>query len=106
MLNPVVPEGVGMSAKLGALWALAVTAGLFVYVVATGITVGAVILVLPTSSGAIGLFAPRSIPALVVADVTLAWTTVLLLLGGEGLLYLPSFVAFLVATARATRAVQ
>ncbi|HEY7283241.1 MAG TPA: hypothetical protein VID47_16790 [Actinomycetota bacterium] len=95
-----------MSAAFGAGWALVVSVALLGYVVATGITAGVVILVLPLSAVAIGFFAPRSAPALAVADVLLAWTVVLLLLGGEGLLYLPSLVAFLVATGKARRAVE
>lgn len=94
-----------MIVKVGAWWALLVSAALFVFVVATGIGVGAVILVLPLSAVAIGLFASRSVTALAVADVLLAATVVLLLLGGEGLLYLPSLVAFVVGTGRAGRAV-
>ncbi len=99
-------SGAGVSIKLGAWWALAVSVGLLGYVVATGIGVGAVILLLPLSATAIGLFASRSAPALGVADLLLAATVVLLLIGGEGLLYLPSLVAFVVGTVGATRAVE
>jgi hypothetical protein len=95
-----------MSLKLGAWWALVVTMGLLGWVVATGLGVGAVILIFPLSAAAIGLFAPRSATALAVADALLAGTVVLLLLGGEGLLYLPSLVAFVIATAGAGRAVE
>lgn len=95
-----------MILKVGAWWALIVTLGLLGFVLATGISVGAVILVLPLSAVAIGLFAWRSVPALAVADVLLAASVVLLLLGGEGLLYVPSLVAFLAGTSRAARAVE
>ena len=95
-----------MMIKIGAWWALIVTLGLLGFVLATCISVGAVILVLSLNAVAIGLFAPRSVPALAVADLFLAATVVLLLLGGEGLLYLPSLVAFLAGTARTARAVE
>jgi hypothetical protein len=94
-----------MILKVGGWWALLVSAALFTFVVATGLSAGAVILVLPLSAVAIGLFASRSVTALAVADALLAATVVLLLLGGEGLLYLPSLVAFVVGTGRASRAV-
>jgi hypothetical protein len=71
--------------------------------VATGISVGAVILLAPMLAALIGWKAPRSVGLLAVADWLLAATTVLLLIGWVGLLYLPAWVVFLIATGTAAR---
>jgi hypothetical protein len=90
-------------ARIAAIWTIAVSLGLLAFVVATGISSGALILALPVSAAGLGLVAPRSPGALAVADVLLAATAVLLLIGWVGLFYVPPLVMFLIATARAAR---
>jgi hypothetical protein len=83
------------------VWTAVVSAGLLAFVLATGISAGAVILVLPLSAAALAFAAPRSVAALAAADMLLGVSAVLLLIGGEGLLYVPPLVLLFVATARA-----
>ena len=90
-------------ARIAAIWTIAVSLGLLAFVMATGISSGALILALPVTAACLGLVAPRSLGALVVADFLLGATAVLLLIGWVGLLYVPPLVMFLIATARAAR---
>jgi hypothetical protein len=90
-------------ARIAGLWTIAVSIGILVFVVETGISSGALILALPVIAACLGLVAPRSLGALVVADFLLGATAVLLLIGWVGLLYVPPLVMFLIATASAAR---
>jgi hypothetical protein len=92
-----------LAATVAGIWALFVTAGLFVFVLVTGIGFGAVLLAPPAAAGVLALTAGSSRVGLAVAAVLLAFTGTMLLIGGEGLLYVPSLVLVLVAMANGRR---
>jgi hypothetical protein len=91
------------SLRIAVVWIVVVSAGLLGYATATGIRAAAVVVVVPLSAAALAWLAPERVGALVVADALLVTTVVFLLIGGEGLLYLPPLVLLVIAAPNAAR---
>src|SRR5439155_10902411 len=82
----------------GDLAALIVTAGLGGWVVVSGVHPGAALLLVPCVAVGVSYLLPRSLAALVLADLLLVGTVVILAIGWVGFLYLPSLVLLVIAT--------
>ena len=85
-------------------WTVTVVAGLLLWLLLTGPKlVGGAILLAPLVGAVIVFLRPRSVLALVASCLLIGMAAVLLLIGGTGILFLPSLALLLAALVREFR---
>ena len=85
-------------------WTVTVVAGLLLWLLMTGPKLmGGVILLAPLVGAVIVLLRPRSVLALVASCLLIGVAAVFLLIGGTGILFLPSLVLLLATLVREFR---